>query len=174
MTYPNNNPSSPYQGSSNPFSGSPTGSGAPGFDDGRMPATYDGGGQVDSPFGPGQYGNPTGQYAQPNQWNQGSPAQFGNGMNGMGSVPQGRQKSKVVAAVLAFFLGGFGAHNFYLGYIGVACAQLAILLISIPLMFIVVGFLTDAALSIWVLVEFIMILAGSSRFATDANGVPVR
>ena len=41
-------------------------------------------------------------------------------------------------------------------------------------MFVVVGFITDAALSIWVLVEFIMILAGSARFATDANGVPVR
>lgn len=176
MTYPNNNPSSPYQGSSDPFWGSPTGFGAPGSDDGRLPATYESG-QVDSAFGGGQYGNPAGQYAQPNQWNQGSAAHFGNGvngMNGMGSVPQGRQKSKVVAAVLAFFLGGFGAHNFYLGYIGVACAQLAILLISVPLMFIVVGFLTDAALSIWVLVEFIMILAGSSRFATDANGVPVR
>ncbi|WP_337447497.1 TM2 domain-containing protein [Corynebacterium pseudokroppenstedtii] len=100
--------------------------------------------------------------------------QFGNGMNSMGSVPQGRQKSKVLVAVLAFFLGGFGAHNFYLGYIGVACAQFAILLINVPLMFVVVGFITDAALSIWVLVEFIMILAGSARFATDANGVPVR
>ncbi|WP_296105093.1 TM2 domain-containing protein [uncultured Corynebacterium sp.] len=172
MTYPNNNPSSPYQGSRDPYSGSPAGFGAPGSDEGRMPATYESG-QVDSAFGGGQYGNPAGQYAQPNQWNQGSP-QFGAGMNGMGSVPQGRQKSKVVAAVLAFFLGGFGAHNFYLGYIGAACAQLAILLISIPLMFVVVGFITDAALSIWVLVEFIMILAGSSRFASDANGVPVR
>ncbi|ACR18573.1 TM2 domain-containing protein [Corynebacterium kroppenstedtii] len=168
MTYPNN-PSSPYQGSSDPYSGSSTGFGAPGSGEGGMPATYESG-QVDSAFGGGQYGSPEGQYAQPNQWNQGAP-QFGNGM---GSVPQGRQKSKVVAAVLAFFLGGFGAHNFYLGYIGVACAQLAILLISVPLMFVVVGFFTDAALSIWVLVEFIMILAGSARFASDANGVPVR
>lgn len=171
MTYPNNNPSSPYQGSSDPYSGSSTGFGAPGSGEGGMLATYESG-QVDSAFGGGQYGN-AGQYAQPNQWNQGAP-QFGNGMNDMGSVPQGRQKSKVVSAVLAFFLGGFGAHNFYLGYIGVACAQLAILLISVPLMFVVVGFITDAALSIWVLVEFIMILAGSARFATDANGVPVR
>lgn len=102
MTYPNNNPTSPYQGLSDPYSGSSSGFGGSGSGEAQLPATYDGG-QVDSAFGGDQYGN-AGQYAQPNQWNQGSP-QFGNGMNsmnGMGSVPQGRQKSKVVAAVLAF------------------------------------------------------------------------
>lgn len=35
--------------------------------------------------------------------NQGSSTQFGNDVNGVASVPQGQQKSKVVAAVLAFF-----------------------------------------------------------------------
>lgn len=28
------------------------------------------------------------------------------------------QKSKIIAALLAFFLGGFGIHKFYLGQIG--------------------------------------------------------
>ncbi|WP_337447496.1 hypothetical protein [Corynebacterium pseudokroppenstedtii] len=35
MTYPNNNPSSPYQGSSDPCLGSATGFGAPGSGGGR-------------------------------------------------------------------------------------------------------------------------------------------
>ncbi|EIJ2834770.1 TM2 domain-containing protein [Vibrio parahaemolyticus] len=29
-----------------------------------------------------------------------------------------RRKSRIAAALLAFFLGGFGAHKFYLGKIG--------------------------------------------------------
>lgn len=39
-----------------------------------------------------------------------APLSFGN------TAPNG--KSKVAAALLAFFLGGFGAHKFYLGQIG--------------------------------------------------------
>ena len=39
-------------------------------------------------------------------------------------------KSKVVAALLAFFLGYFGVHNFYLGYTGKAIAQLLVTLLS--------------------------------------------
>ncbi len=35
-----------------------------------------------------------------------------------GSVAQYGRKSRIVAAVLAFFLGGFGIHKFYLGQIG--------------------------------------------------------
>lgn len=37
-------------------------------------------------------------------------------------------KNKIVAALLAFFLGGFGIHKFYLGYNG---AGLAMLLLSV-------------------------------------------
>lgn len=37
--------------------------------------------------------------------------------NALGNIaPNG--KSKIVAAVFAFFLGGFGAHKFYLGQVG--------------------------------------------------------
>ena len=32
------------------------------------------------------------------------------------SAPNNNEKSKVAAALLAFFLGAFGAHKFYLGY----------------------------------------------------------
>ncbi len=35
-----------------------------------------------------------------------------------GYVPTTYPKSKVAAGLLAFFLGGFGIHKFYLGYVG--------------------------------------------------------
>lgn len=72
-------------------------------------------------------------------------------------------KSKVAAALLAFFLGGIGIHNFYLGYTGKGIAQLLISLLSC-------GFLAPIS-GIWAFVEFIMILIGS--ISTDANGVPL-
>lgn len=57
---------------------------------------------------------------------------------------------QIVAAVLAWFLGPWGVHRFYLGYKGIAIVQLILglsivgLLITIP----------------WALVDFIMILMG--------------
>lgn len=75
-------------------------------------------------------------------------------------VPAGyAPKSKIAAGLLGIFLGGFGIHNFYLGYTGKAVAQ------------IVVTFLTCGLGSIWGLVEGILILTGSIN--TDANGVPL-
>ena len=42
------------------------------------------------------------------------------------------QKSRVVAAILAFFLGGFGGHKFYLGKIGVGFIYLLFFWTFIP------------------------------------------
>lgn len=67
------------------------------------------------------------------------------------------KKSRAVALVLALFLGGFGAHRFYVGKIGSA---IAILLLTITIVCWWVG-------AIWVLVDFIMILIGTF---TDKNG----
>lgn len=72
-----------------------------------------------------------------------------------------QRKSKATAALLAFFLGGFGAHNFYLGYTGKAIAQLILTLT-----------LFGAIISgIWAFVEFILILCGN---VTDAKGVGLK
>jgi TM2 domain-containing membrane protein YozV len=67
----------------------------------------------------------------------------------------GPQKSLVVAAVLAFFLGALGIHNFYLGYNGKGIAQLLLTIVGSA-----VGIGPLIAV-IWALVEFIMILTRS-------------
>ena len=66
------------------------------------------------------------------------------------SGPGMSNKSKVTAAILAFFLGGFGIHNFYLGKTGRGVAQL---LITIFVLFI--GPLIS---SVWAIVEGAQIL----------------
>ena len=82
-------------------------------------------------------------------------------------------KSKMAAGLLGIFLGGFGVHNFYLGYTGKAIGQLSITLGVILLSVITCGLATPLAClaPIWGLVEGIMILCGSIN--TDANGVPL-
>jgi hypothetical protein len=65
-------------------------------------------------------------------------------------------KSRTVASILGFFLGGLGVDRFYLGNIGMGVAKL------------LVGWLT---LGIWPLVDWIIILAGGAH---DGQGLPVR
>lgn len=72
-------------------------------------------------------------------------------------------KNKIAAALLAFFLGALGVHNFYLGYKKKAIAQLLITVLTCGAGSMVSG--------IWALVEFIQILTGS--ISTDADGVPL-
>ena len=84
----------------------------------------------------------------------------------------GGQKSKLAAGLLGIFLGGFGVHNFYLGYIGKAVGQLILNILGILLAVFVVGFFLSAAAGIWGLVEGIMILTGS--ISKDAKGIPLK
>lgn len=74
-------------------------------------------------------------------------------------VPAYGQKSRLVAGLLGIFLGGLGVHNFYLGYIGKAIAQIAL------------SFCFGIG-AIWGFVEGVMLLAGSIN--CDANGVPLK
>ena len=130
----------------------------PGYPAGQQPG-YPGAGQ--------QPGYPGAGYAQPGY--------------GTGVAP----KSKTTAALLAFFLGDFGAHNFYRGQKGRAFGHLGLLLLGVVLFGIagaalvgsvdargnvadsaaagvgivgVLGYLVFIANGIWRLVEFIMIL----------------
>jgi hypothetical protein len=72
-----------------------------------------------------------------------------------GYGPRISPKSRTVAAILGFFLGGLGVDRFYLGNIGMGVAKL------------LVGWLT---LGIWPLVDWIVILAGAAH---DGEGLPV-
>ena len=76
-------------------------------------------------------------------------------------------KSYIAAALLAFFLGGLGAHNFYLGYKKKAIIQLTMCLLSI----LTLG-ISGLAAGIWAFVEFILILTGS--ISTDGDGRPLK
>lgn len=71
-------------------------------------------------------------------------------------------KSKVAAILLAFFLGGIGIHNFYLGNKGKAIAQLLLGTVGWVIIF------GPVIAGIWAFIEFIMLIAGGIK--TDAQG----
>ena len=77
---------------------------------------------------------------------------------GLTVAPAADAKSKLVAGLLAIFLGGLGIHNFYLGYTGKGVAQLLLSCTGIS--------------AIWALIEGIMILCGNIN--VDGNGNPLK
>ena len=87
----------------------------------------------------------------------------------------GQDKNKIVAAVLAFFLGVFGVHNFYLGYTKRGAYQLGLAIAGIVLSIVVIGVFLLSAAAIWGFVEFVMILIATpdQMYGHDANGVPL-
>lgn len=99
-------------------------------------------------------------------------------------IQGGEGKSKMAAGLLGIFLGMFGVHNFYLGYIGKAVTQLLLSL------FFLCGGIGAAAITFWIaglgvvlcfgvfipwiwgLIEGIMILTGS--ISVDGKGNPLQ
>ena len=71
------------------------------------------------------------------------------------SIEEISPKSRLASTLLAFFLGEFGAHRFYLGKIGTAVAML----------------LTAGGLGIWALVDFIFAVSGRMK---DKKGKLIR
>lgn len=69
-------------------------------------------------------------------------------------------KSRLLAIVLALFLGGLGAHRFYLGYYWIGLAQIAVTVATI-------GFGV-----VWGFIEFALLL--SKNFDKDAKGRPLK
>lgn len=67
-------------------------------------------------------------------------------------------KSKVVAAVLCFFLGSFGVHRFYLGRAGSGAAMLVMSILGWLTTGIFVGFIFVAIVGIWDVIDFFRIL----------------
>lgn len=123
----------------------------------------------------GGWGAPTNQqmpntYAQPQPMGYAAP--MGCNQQGM-PVGQVSQKSKVVAALLAFFLGEFGIHNFYLGYTQRGLIQLILFVVGCATAIVLVGFLVLFVLGIWIINELVMILSGKVPYDRDGNGVPL-
>lgn len=72
---------------------------------------------------------------------------------------QGAIKSRTVFIVLAIFLGNFGVHNFYAGYIGRAIAQVLITVIT--------GWLIFPLLMVW-----LWAVIEACTVTEDANDIP--
>lgn len=114
-------------------------------------------GAYQQPYGQAPYGQQP--FAQPAYGQQ----QYGQQPYGQpyyGGYPE--QKSRLVAGLLGILLGGLGIHRFYLGYVGLGIAQIAVTLVTF-------GFG-----AIWGFIEGIMILVGAEMFRRDAKGVPLK
>lgn len=109
---------------------------------------------------PGPDANAQGAYAA-GQQAYGQPAY---GQPAYGQPVVGAPKQWIVALLLAFFLGPFGIHNFYLGYTTKGIIQLVISLTVVGL--IVTG--------IWAFIDFIMLIMRSGSYACDAQGQPLQ
>jgi TM2 domain-containing membrane protein YozV len=117
---------------------------------------------------PDPSGGPAQKYWDGRQWlespsGQSAAAAAYGGVNYQGVNPYGpalSDKSKVAAGLLQLFLGGAGVGRFYLGYIGIGLAQLAITICTLGL-----------AGWVWPLVDVILILTGR---VTDAQGRTLR
>ncbi len=82
-----------------------------------------------------------------------------------------KRKSKLAAGLLAIFLGGFGVHNFYLGFNNKAIAQLILSVAGTVLSLPTCGLSTIlcGASYIWGIVEGILIFCGNIKY--DSDGV---
>ncbi len=72
-----------------------------------------------------------------------------------------RRRDKKTAGLLGIFLGAFGVHRFYLGYIGVGVAQIIVSILTCTL-----------GGAIWGFVEGLLILC-DTRITEDAEGNPL-
>lgn len=111
-------------------------------------------------------------------------------------APQGSQaKSRMVAAILTFFLGQIGVGDFYLGYIRQAITKIGLTVVAYGSawwssalavkaletgsgswaigVLIALSVIAFIALGILILIAFIQILTRKGRYATDAQGVPL-
>ncbi len=82
-----------------------------------------------------------------------------------------KPKQKLVAGLLALFLGMYGVHNFYLGYITKGVIQVVGTVLSFILCFVLIGYISLFGIWIWVLVEAIMLFTG--HISVDGNGYPL-
>jgi TM2 domain-containing membrane protein YozV len=76
-------------------------------------------------------------------------------------------KSRLATTLLAFFLGQFGAHRFYVGKIWTAVIMLVLSIIGYATVMFMVGYAFLTAVGIWAFVDFIFAVIGKM---TDKQG----
>ena len=80
-------------------------------------------------------------------------------------------KSRLATTLLAWFLGTFGAHRFYLEKFGTAVTMLLLGIVGWATIWIYgIGAIFLAAVGIWALIDFIMAVAGAMK---DREGKPI-
>jgi len=89
--------------------------------------------------------------------NCGSPIGGENRVNSTHNVSNSTAKSRLAAGLLGILLGGWGIHNFYLGYTNKAIVQIIVTLVTCG-----IG-------GLWGFIEGVLILVGNIN--EDANGV---
>ena len=77
-------------------------------------------------------------------------------------------KSRLATSLLAFFLGYFGAHRFYIGKTGTAMVMLVLGIVGIPLCFVLVGIPIVIGVTVWRLIDFIIAVTGNMK---DKDGL---
>jgi TM2 domain-containing membrane protein YozV len=77
----------------------------------------------------------------------------------------------VIAMLLAFFLGHWGVHRFYMGYNTHGMVMLSLSLLGILTFCFGIGILILIGVGIWAFVEFIMICCNNLPMA---DGTPLR
>ncbi len=80
-------------------------------------------------------------------------------------------KSKVVAGLLQIFFGTLGVGRFYIGDNQTGGIQLGLTLVGFVTLFFFIGFFLILAVSLWALVDGIIMLTGG---VTDTHGFPLR
>ncbi|QYK53233.1 MAG: NINE protein [Fimbriimonadaceae bacterium] len=132
---------------------------APHLNQGSAPAPY-------QPQVINQVHQPGGQYPQVGAYTQPPNPYAQYPRPGMPGGVNHYPKQKIVAALLAFFLGGLGVHKFYLGK---NTLGIIMLVTSIGLGILTCG-IASIVVSIWAFVDFILILCDKE---TDVNGYPL-
>ncbi len=87
------------------------------------------------------------------------------------ALPEGRRKSVGFAYALWACFGLFGLHRLYLGHVLSAAGMAAITLVSLPLIWSVLGLLGLVAVASWALADALLI-PGMAKASNEAAAPP--